>query len=149
MKDRYMLSSAAVQEKLLNASNIEDFYKENEDNMLEASLSEYLTDQLYKKNLTVTDVVKDSGEQKAYVHQIIYGKRKNPSRNKLIAIAFGLHLNAEETQRMLKLGGCSELYARKGREAMILFCINKGLSIFETDDMLYENGFDTILPSKE
>ena len=90
------------------------------------------------------DVVRDSGLEKAYVYQIFNGEKK-PSRDKLIAIAFGLHLDAEETQRMLKLGGCSELYARVARDAVILFAVQRGMDIAAADDLLYSNGFPTLL----
>ena len=139
------ISTNASDKNLLNAANFEDFLAANQENMLTLTLSEYLTQQLYQKNLRVADVILDSGLTKSYVHQIFNGEKK-PSRDKLIAIAFGLHLDAEETQRMLKLGGCSELYTRKEREALILFAIHHGKSISDTDDALYERGHNTLLP---
>lgn len=51
---------------------------------------------------------------RAYVYQIFSGE-KTPSRDKLIAIAFGMNLSDEETQKMLKLSGNRELYARDQR----------------------------------
>ena len=137
--------SYASHENLLNAADFEDFLAANQENMLTLTLSEYLSQQLYQKDIRVADVIRDSGLTKSYVHQIFNGEKK-PSRDKLIAIAFGLHLNAEETQRMLKLGGCSELYPRTERDALILFAILHGKNISDTDDDLYERGFDTLLP---
>ena len=139
------ISTRALNDKLQKAENLGDFLESNQENMLTLTLSEYLSQQLYQKDLRVADVVRDSGLTKSYVHQIFNGEKK-PSRNILIAIAFGLHLSAEETQRMLKLGGCSELYTRTERDALILFAIHHGKSISETDDDLYKRGFDTLLP---
>ena len=139
------ISTNASDQNLLNAANFEDFLAANQENMLALTLSEYLSKQLYQKDLKVADVIRDSGLTKSYVHQIFNGAKK-PSRDKLIAIAFGLHLNAEETQRMLKLGGCSELYTRTERDALILFAIHHGKGINDTDDELYERGYDTLLP---
>lgn len=129
---------------LLNAENFEEFLRLNQDNMLDLTLSEYLNLLLYQKDLRVADVIRDSGLTKSYVHQIFNGEKK-PSRDKLIAIAFGLHLNSEDTQRMLKLGGCSELYARVARDAAILFSIQHGMSIGAANDLLYDNGFPTLI----
>ena len=137
--------SYASHENLLNAADFEDFLAANQENMLTLTLSEYLSQQLYQKDIRVADVIRDSGLTKSYVHQIFNGEKK-PSRDKLIAIAFGLRLNAEETQRMLKLGGCSELYPRTEWDALILFAILHGKNISDTDDDLYERGFDTLLP---
>lgn len=133
---------------LLNAENFEEFLRLNQNNMLDLTLSEYLTLQLYQKNIRVADVIRDSGLTKSYVHQIFNGEKK-PSRDKLIAIAFGLHLNAEDTQRMLKLGGCSELYTRVARDAAILFSIQHEMSIGDADDLLHNNDFPTLLDRDE
>ena len=130
-------------ENLKNASDFDAYRKINQENMLTLTLSEYLSQQLYQKNLRVADVVRDSGLTKSYVHQIFNGEKK-PSRDKLIAIAFGLRLNVEETQRMLKLGGCSELYPRIARDAAILFSIQHGVDIWEADKLLHDNGLPTL-----
>ena len=129
---------------LLKAANIKDFLAENQDNMLTLSLSEYLMMMLRQKKLKRADVIRDSHLEHAYVYQIFKGE-KRPSRDKLIAIAFGLHLNVEETQRMLRLGGYSELYARVGRDAVILFAVSRGMSIGKTDELLDANGFSTLV----
>ena len=136
-------SDASIK-NLLKAENIKDFLAENQENMLTMNLSEYLMTLLRQKKLKRADVIRDSHLEHAYVYQIFDGKKK-PSRDKLIAIAFGLHLNAEETQRMLRLGGCSELYARIGRDAVILFAVSRGMSIGETDELLDANGFPTLV----
>ena len=135
-------SSAAAEKQVWDAETIDDIL--HGDYMLDLTLDQYLMLLLKQKELKRADVVRDSGLEKAYVYQIFDGK-KRPSRDKLIAIAFGLHLNAEETQRMLKLGRHSELYARVARDAVILFAIQRGKDIWETDDLLTDNSLPTIL----
>ena len=139
-----MNSTAAAENDLLKAESISDFLGGNHEYMLDLTLSEYLMLLLQQKELKRADVVRDSGLEKAYVYQIFNGEKK-PTRDKLIAIAFGLHLNRKETQRMLKLGGCSELYARQTRDAIILFAIQRGMSIAAANDLLYNNGYPTLL----
>ena len=141
-------SSAASNDNLLRASDFEDFLIINEENMLTVTLSEYLNQLLVQKGLKLPNVIRESGLVKSYVHQIFNGE-KRPSRDKLIALAFGLHLNIEETQRMLKLGGCSELYARTKRDALILFCIFRKKSIYDTDAALYKWDLTTLLPQDD
>ena len=136
--------SDVSKQNLLGAESIAGFLAENQDNMLDLTLSEYLMALLKQNNLRRSDIVRDSGLEKAYVYQIFNGEKK-PSRDKLIAITFGLHLPAEETQRTLKLGGYSELYARVARDAVILFAVSHGKDIWETDGLLHDNGFLTLL----
>lgn len=136
-------TTADVKHDLEQTDSFGEFFKKNEDKMLTRHLSVYLNELLIKKDMICADVVRDSGEDKAYVYQIFNG-RKHPSRDKLISIIFGLHLNEEEAQRTLKLAGYSELYPRVARDAAILFAIQHGMDVWETDDLLYDNGFHAL-----
>ena len=49
---------------------------------------------------------------------------------------------------MLKLAGHSALYPRVARDALILFSIQRGKDIWETDDALESNGFQTLLSAE-
>ena len=90
-------------QNLLGAESIAGFLEANQDNMLDLTLSEYLMALLKQNNLRRSDIVRDSGLEKAYVYQIFNGEKK-PSRDKLIAITFGLHLPAEETPKDAEAG---------------------------------------------
>ena len=73
------------------ATDIEDYLKSNRENLLHGSLPEHLNLLLSQKGLNKADVVRGSLLSRAYVYQIFSGE-KTPSRDKLIAIAFGLGL---------------------------------------------------------
>lgn len=106
--------------------------------MLTGTLAGHLGALLSQKGMSRADVVRNSLLDRAYVYQIFSGERM-PSRDKLIAIAFGLCLNEEETQKLLKLSGNRELYARDERDALILFSLQRGKSIFETNELLFSH----------
>lgn len=130
------------------ATDIEDYLKSNRENLLHSSLPGHLNLLLSQKGLSKADVVRGSLLSRAYVYQIFSGE-KTPSRDKLIAIAFGLGLSDEETQTVLKLSKNRELYARDERDAVILFALQRGKSIFETNNLLFEHGFPVLgLPEK-
>ncbi len=135
--------SATVKHNLKNARSFDDFLARNNNHMLDQSLSEYLNSLLSQKGLRRADVIHDADLDKGYVHQIFNGDKK-PSREKLLSLAFGMHLTEEETQRMLKLAGHSELYARVTRDALILFAIQRGMSLTDTDKALYAKGLPTL-----
>ena len=46
-----------------------------------------------------------------------------------------MSLNLEDSQRLLKLAGVSELYPRIKRDSIILFAINKDLTIEKCDEL--------------
>lgn len=121
--------------EIKSATDIEDFLTKNKEHLLIDSLSEHLNALLAQKGISRAEVVRGSLLDRAYVYQIFSGE-KVPSRDKLIAIAFGLCLSDDETQKMLKLSGNRELYARDERDALILFGLQRRKNIFEINESL-------------
>lgn len=120
------------------ATDIEDYLSENKNHMLTHCLSDHLNLLLSQKGISRADVVRGSLLDRAYVYQIFSGE-KTPSRDKLIAIAFGLCLSDAETQKMLKLSGNRELYARDERDSLILFSLQRKRTIFDTNELLFSH----------
>ncbi len=125
------------------ATDIEDYLRENREHMLTVSLPRYLRELLAQKGLSRAQVVRGSLLDRAYVYQIFSGE-KSPSRDKLIALAFGLGLTVDETQKMLKLSCNRELYVRDPRDVLILFALQQNKSLLETNESLYDHDFPVL-----
>jgi len=140
MDFRELASSAALNDDLENTKSIGSYLERNEANMIPRSLPEHLQLLLQQKGIRRADVARGSLLDRKYIYQIFDGS-KTPSRDKLIAMAFGLRLSVEETQTMLKLSENRELYVRDRRDAIILFALQRNMSIFKTNELLYEYGY--------
>lgn len=134
--------------EIKTATDIEDYLKKNKENMLINNLPEYLNMLLVQKGLSKANVIRNSLLDRSYVYQIFSGE-KMPSRDKLIAMAFGLCLSEKETQKMLKLSGNRELYARDERDALILFALQRKKTIWETNELLFSHSFTVLGSLKE
>ena len=130
--------------ELSGTEDITDFLKNNENNFGNVSISEYLNRLVSEKNLNKAEVIKNSELSEIYAYQIFSGKKCNPSRDKILCLAFGMGLNLEETQQMLKVFDFPFLYAKRKRDSIIIFAINKGLSVPETNEMLYNSEEETL-----
>lgn len=137
-------STAELNHSIRAATDIEDYLDREKDQLLALPLHQYLSLLLKQKGLSRAKVVRDSLLDRAYLYQIFDGTRM-PSRDKLLAIAFGMGLTDEETQRMLRLGGYSELYPRVERDALILFAILHNKNLAEADSLLIDHGCDTLI----
>lgn len=127
--------------EIKSATDIEDYLTDNKEHLFsDGILSRHLNALLSQKHLSRADVVRGSLLDRAYVYQIFSGE-KTPSREKLIALAFGLTLSDEETQQMLKLSCNRELYAREERDATILFALQHGMTIMDANELLFRHGF--------
>lgn len=130
--------------RMLNTSEtLESYWTENQEELLEISLGTYLNQLLSKYQVTKNEVIHRSCLNQIYGYQIFAGTKK-PSRDKLIALIFGFPLCLEDAQRLLRVGGVSELYPRIKRDSMILFGMKEKLSVQELDDLLFEMGEKTI-----
>ena len=112
--------------------------------LITQSLSEALASLLQKKGLSRAQVIRNASLNTIYGHQIFSGSR-TPSRNKLLAIAFGMNLDLEETNLLLKQQGYPQLYPRIERDAMIIYGFLHKLSLLDTNTMLYENNQETLI----
>lgn len=107
------------------------------------SLSEYLQALLDEKDLRRIDVIRGADLNETFGYQIFMGQRK-PSRNKILQIALAMGLTLKEANRLLQAGEVNTLYCKDRRDAIILFCIEKGYSLHKTNEELYRFGEDTI-----
>ena len=130
-------------EELLNildkSKNFDIFLKDNSTEFIEEELSVYLEKLLREKQLKKADVIKKSGINTVYAYQIFSGI-KQPSRDRLIQLAFGMALSVEEAQRLLKIGGAGVLYPRIRRDSVIIYCLKNKYNIFDCDELLYDLG---------
>lgn len=141
-------STDELKHEIKAATDIEDYLSANKSHLIRDSLSVHLHKLLAQKNLRRADVIRDSLLGRAYVYRIFAGQ-KIPSRDKLIALAFGMHLSDEETQKMLKLSGNRELYARDERDALILFALQRKMTVMDTNTLLFEHHFAVLNTAKE
>lgn len=127
--------------ELLEAPDIDVFLDSHQ--LGEPSLPDYLNALLAEKNLKRAQVVRMANLNETFGYQIFMGMR-NPSRNKLLQIAFAMALTLRETNRMLKAGGVSSLYSKSRRDAIIIFCLERGCSLQRVNEELYRLGEETI-----
>lgn len=145
---RLHISSAGLNTKLANAETLDEYLDNYEMDMIPDDLPTHLNKLLVQKGMYLAEVARDSLFDRKYIYQIFSGEKK-PSRDKLIAIAFGLHLSEEETQTMLKISENRELYVRDKRDSIILFALQRSMSISEVNDLLYDRGFSLLGVPKE
>lgn len=129
--------------QLASATEYREFYQSNKNNFIDITLSEYLLQLMTEKKLTTAQVVKSTG-MGDYLYKIISGKKKNPSRDILIRLAFGMNLCMEEIATIMRITHFHELDPRDKRDAAILFGLNNGYDLQRVNEMLYELQLKTL-----
>lgn len=133
----------SLQEELRKAKKIDEFEMENNSELYAKSVAEYLNELLIKYDEKKSDIGKRANLDEGYMYQIFNGRR-NAKRDKLLRLAFGFPLTLEETQRLLRLGGYGELYVRRKRDAYLMFALENGYDMLQTNELLYDKGVELI-----
>lgn len=138
--------TADLLEQLCAAAKPEDYLLQGE--TIDRELPDYLNDLLRDRGLKRADVIHESKVNETFVYDIFKGK-SFPGRDNAIKIAFGLRCDVVETQRILRLAGVSELWAKRSRDAVIIWCISRGLTLAQCDDELYRLGERTLVDPED
>ena len=144
-RSKNRISTGDMMDSLENAGSFSDYYNEHKGKLVDRSLYQILNELIAEKGMSVADVIRGSGLTKPYVHKIFNGKTNKPSRDKLIALGFGLKLNSDELNELLKTAEYRELHPKVMRDAIILKALQQGRSIYQTDDALYKYKEQTLL----
>lgn len=107
------------------------------------NFSEYFFHILEEKEITESTLVRNSQIQRTYAYQILNGT-KNPGRDKAIALCLAAHMNFEETQRALTLANLGQLYPRRHRDSILIFALEQGLDVQQTNELLFEENEDIL-----
>lgn len=130
-----------VLQELLDAPSLDEFIDAHE--FPAVTLPEFLERMLEKKGLKRSRVVRMADLNETFGYQIFTGAR-NPSRDKVLQIAFAMALSMRETNRALMAAGASSLDPKCRRDAIIIFCIDQGCSLQKVNEELYRLGEDTV-----
>lgn len=122
--------------RLFKAPSIGAFFSEEGDIEL-PTLSDYLTSLCEMRGEKPESVINRSGIDRSFGHRVFSGKR-NPSRDTVLQLAFGLELSADETQQLLKVARVSALHPKVKRDAVIAYCLHNGKTLLEAQEALHE-----------
>lgn len=94
------------------------------------------------KNIEDEDYL-DNYLDRTYGYQVLNGTKK-PSRDKILQLCIGGSFSLKETNKVLKLGNCGELYSKNTRDAVIILGINKKLNVLQINELLFTRELDCL-----
>ncbi len=135
--------TADILEKLKNRKSLTEILDENKAMFSNMSIGEYISAEITRKNFTKAKIIKASGINKRFFFDILSGK-KSPNRRYIIRIFLALQLDFNDVQWYLRATDYPQLYARNKRDAVIIYCINKKLSVDACNKMLNNIGLENL-----
>lgn len=112
-------------------------------------LKNYFSVYISNHSITVTEIIKNSQIAPSYAYEILKGKKPHPSRDYLLALCLGSHMDLNTTQHALRIAQLGELYSKVPRDAAIMLHINqKKWNIITINQFLYKHHLDIIHTNK-
>lgn len=135
--------TSKILEELNLCSDFSTFYDKNKQYMVSEKLPQMLDRIIKEKNLKKSQVIKHSEIAEVYAYQIFSGLRK-PERKKLLSLTIAMKLDLDETQTILKCAGYNTLYAKIPFDSIVIYGINKKMSVIEINNLLFNNNLETL-----
>ena len=132
-----------LKQELMSVPSLEKYLSENRDSFKVESTAAMLSRLIDERKIAKSTVARESGMSEIYLYQILSGRR-SPSRNRLICLCFGLSVGVDGAQELLRLSGAAQLYPRIRRDAIIIYGLSHGMSLFDVNDRLFEQNEETL-----
>lgn len=129
-------NSNDLQNELMSTLNLSRFLTENQESFKNEDFAERLQSLFQQKDISKAALAKNAGMSEVYLYQIFSGGR-NPSRNRIICLCFGLQATLEESQELLKSSGHAQLYVKDRRDAIIIYGLAHRMTLAEVNDRLF------------
>lgn len=133
----------ALQQELMDTPSLDQFLSANQDQFISESIARQLSQLCRDKKVSKSTLAKRACLSEVYLHQIFSGRR-NPSRNRLICLCFGLNATLEETQALLKQAGFAQLYPKDKRDAVILHALGHGTTLIALNQTLFSQDMEAL-----
>lgn len=132
-----------LRQELMEAADLDRFLAENQENFENGSVCDLLRQLFRKRKISKATLAKQSGMSEVYLHQVFAGRR-NPSRNRLLCLCFGLSVEVEEAQRLLQHAHHAPLYPRDRRDAILIYGLSHRLTLPEVNDALFRGNLEAL-----
>ncbi len=134
-------STGELLDSLKSVRSYDEFLKKEMGELNFGTLAEYLDMLIKSKKLKKSEIIVKSNLDKNYAYQIFNGTKTNPSRDKVLMLAFGMGLDFSETAVLLKNAKQPELYVRDPRDSIIIFCLENHLTLIQANEQLMDKSF--------
>ena len=130
----------------LKSTSLENFSNYLKNLQQLPSLQDFFSVYIAKHDLKISQIIKNSGISQSYAHEILNGTKPHPSRDYLLALCLGAHMDLKTTQHALRIAQLGEV----PRDAAIMMHINnEKWNLIDINIFLEEHGLNVISLSKK
>lgn len=132
-----------LRQELMDQPSIEAYLSDNRSCFMEQGILDLLESLRERCGLPKAEIARRSGMSEVYLHQVFSGRR-NPSRDRLLALCVGMDASLEEAGQLLKQAGYAQLYPRLRRDAIISHGLIHHRPLREINEALFAENEKTL-----
>lgn len=123
--------------------SLPDYLSNHKETFVIEDIKSFWEEIIAKKNYSKSNIINKSDFSYCYFYDVING-RKMPTKDKVVRLALAMKMSVDECQQALKLSGRSALYPKIRRDSVLIYSIEKHLTIAQCDDLLAQHGEDEL-----
>lgn len=123
--------------------SLPDYLSNHQETFVVEDIKTFWDELIAKKNYSKSNIINKSDFSYCYFYDVING-RKMPTKDKVVRLALAMKMSVDECQQALKLSGRSALYPKVRRDSVLIYSIEKHLTIAQCDDLLAQHGEDEL-----
>ena len=106
-------------------------------------LAQFLNEQLAERGLKQSQVLRDAQIEPTFGWYVFNGQR-GMGRDNVLKLCFAMGFDVRHANRALQAAGANTLYPKNRRDTIIIYCLEHGCSLLQTNETLYDFGEDCL-----
>jgi hypothetical protein len=140
------ISTRELWARLFHAPSAGDYLTDSDPYEL-PDFSAYITELCTGRGEKPERILKRADIESSYGHRLFSGARR-PSRDTVLQLAFGLGLDADGAQQLLKVARAAALHPKVKRDAVLAWCLHRHAPLTEAQQILLDNGLPILGSAK-
>lgn len=141
------ISTHELWARLFQSSSASVYLADSADVCALPAFSAYITELCRVKGEKPERVLRRADIESSYGHRLFSGGRR-PSRDTVLQLAFGLELDADGAQQLLKVARAAPLHPKVKRDAVIAWCLHNRAALTDTQQILLDCGLPILGEAK-
>lgn len=118
--------------------SLNEYLHTHEDNFIVEDIKLFWDELIEIKGYSKSNIINKADFSYCYFYEVING-RKMPTKDKVVRLALAMKMNMDECQEALKISGRSPLYPKVRRDSILIYAVEKQLSIMQCNILLEKN----------
>ena len=123
--------------------SLPDYLSNYKDTFVNEDVKTFWENIIESKNYSKSNIINKADFSYCYFYEVING-RKAPTKDKVVRLALAMKMTVDECQQALKVSGRSSLHPKNRRDSILIYAIEKQMTVIQCNNLLGDNGEDEL-----